>query len=243
MTPMPTFTPRLLTPEEVGAVVRLFRAEFGWTQETLAELSGLTPRTVQRLKSGQPSSLDTWRAVAGAFGFEDLDWFSKPLPILTKEQAEAQCQAFGRDHVVLDARLVDGQGLMAMMVDIGCDSLAATGLSELPEGAREAFASLLDFAQDCLDIVDVAPRAELLGYGDQIEELAAPLREAGFCFATATRSTWITKAGWENPLSISRSHRRRSHLRRSRFQGKSSSGGSDVTAAPAAMDTRAMGAQ
>ncbi|MGI4794453.1 MAG: hypothetical protein ACRYG8_10335 [Janthinobacterium lividum] len=39
---MPSYEPRLLTPYEVGAIVRLYREEFIWTQETLAELSGIT---------------------------------------------------------------------------------------------------------------------------------------------------------------------------------------------------------
>lgn len=84
-----------------------------WTQETLAELSGLTPTTVQRLGAGMPSRLHTRRAVTWVFGLEDTDWLSKPLPIPTGKEIRAQREAFERNHLVLEAKLVDGDGLMA----------------------------------------------------------------------------------------------------------------------------------
>ncbi len=40
--------PRHLTPEEIGWMVKTFRTAQGWTQETLAELSGLQILSVQR---------------------------------------------------------------------------------------------------------------------------------------------------------------------------------------------------
>ncbi len=194
---------RTLTPDEIGRVVRAFRDEFGWSQETLAELAGITSRTVQRLEAGQPSNLDTRRAVARAFDFEDLDWLNKPFPFPDEAELRARHEAFEREHLVLDAKPVDGRGLMATLVDHGCNGIAATGLSELPAGVREAFAAALDFLRECMDVSDVAPRSELLGYGDTIEEILAPLREQGFVIAVATRTTRITGEGWKQPLPLS----------------------------------------
>lgn len=70
--------------------------------------------------------------MARAFVFEDLDWLSKPMPIPTDEQLQAQRAAFERDNLVLDVRVVDGCGLRAVMLDHGCDSLALTS----PRGWR-----------------------------------------------------------------------------------------------------------
>lgn len=42
------------------------RTERGWTQERLAEVSGVTVRTVQRLEAGNDVSLDTLSRLAGA---------------------------------------------------------------------------------------------------------------------------------------------------------------------------------
>ena len=80
---------------------------------------------------------------------------------------------------------------------------SAAGLSELPKRAREALAWILDFIRDCMDIVDAMPRSELPGYKDQLGEMAAPLREAGFCLGVETRSTRITKPGWTFGRSMS----------------------------------------
>lgn len=203
MTPTAFDDTRHLTPDEIGRVVRAFRDEFGWSQETLAELAGVTSRTVQRLEAGEPSSLDTRRAVARAFRFEDVDWLNKPFPFPDAAALQARREAFEREHLVLDARVVDGRALMAMLVDAGCDCLAGSGLSELPEGAREAFATAMDFIRDCLDVREVVPMGEMLGYGDELQAILEPLRAAGHAISAATRRTSITQAGWSAPLPVS----------------------------------------
>ena len=100
----------------------------------MSELAGIKSRTVQRLEAGQSFSLDTRRAVALAFDFEDLDWLSKPFPSPDEAELRARHEAFEREHLVLDAKPVDGRGLMVTMIDHGCNGVAATGLSELPAG-------------------------------------------------------------------------------------------------------------
>ncbi|NLS20320.1 helix-turn-helix domain-containing protein [Rhizobium sp. P40RR-XXII] len=77
---------RPLTASEIATFVRAKRDANGWSQETLAELSGLNVRTVQRVEDGQPSSTDTRRAIARAFDFSDLDLFNKPMPVPNEVQ-------------------------------------------------------------------------------------------------------------------------------------------------------------
>lgn len=72
---------RLLTPAELAVLTRMFREVRHWSQEQLAELSGLNVRTIQRIEQAMPASLDTRRAIARAFEFEDIDVFSKPFSI------------------------------------------------------------------------------------------------------------------------------------------------------------------
>ncbi len=48
-------------------MVRKLRTEQGWSQEQLAEIAGLSPRTVQRAETGKNCSLDTAQALAAAF--------------------------------------------------------------------------------------------------------------------------------------------------------------------------------
>ena len=93
--------PRTLTPAELAAVVRLFRETRGWSQEQLAEIARVSARTVQRVEDGQPASLETRRALAGAFGFDDIDAFNKPYSIPTDEELAAAKERFEREHVTL----------------------------------------------------------------------------------------------------------------------------------------------
>jgi transcriptional regulator with XRE-family HTH domain len=50
-----------------GTRIRVLRMERGWTQEQLAEIAGVSSRTVQRAESASCASFDTVRALAGAF--------------------------------------------------------------------------------------------------------------------------------------------------------------------------------
>lgn len=49
------------------------RVDRGWSQEQLAELSGLSVRTIQRIETGRPFGLASSAALARAFGVEVAD--------------------------------------------------------------------------------------------------------------------------------------------------------------------------
>jgi transcriptional regulator with XRE-family HTH domain len=55
-------------------LIQKLRLQRGWSQQQLAELSGLSVRTVQRIERGQPASLETLKALGAAFeiDFSDL---------------------------------------------------------------------------------------------------------------------------------------------------------------------------
>lgn len=50
--------------------VKAFRSFEGWTQEDLAEKANVDPKTIKNLERKQKVSLETYRAVANAFGRE-----------------------------------------------------------------------------------------------------------------------------------------------------------------------------
>jgi transcriptional regulator with XRE-family HTH domain len=47
--------------------LKSLRLEKGWSQEQLAEISGLSERTIQRAERGEAASLETVRALAASF--------------------------------------------------------------------------------------------------------------------------------------------------------------------------------
>lgn len=51
----------------MGSQIRALRLERAWSQEQLAEIAGLSVRTIQRLEQGQPASLETTKALAASF--------------------------------------------------------------------------------------------------------------------------------------------------------------------------------
>lgn len=76
--------------------VQKLRLKKGWSQQQLADFSGLSVRTVQRIEAGQPASTETLKSLAAVFevDFASLD----PEPPMTpatpsnnpdREEAEA----------------------------------------------------------------------------------------------------------------------------------------------------------
>lgn len=53
--------------EEIDVIVRKLRLEKGWSQETLAELTGLSVRTIQRIERGGNASIESLNALAAVF--------------------------------------------------------------------------------------------------------------------------------------------------------------------------------
>jgi transcriptional regulator with XRE-family HTH domain len=80
---------RVPTPAELAKFVKTMREMNKWSQATLAELARVTERTIQRVENGEPSSLDTRRALARAFAYEDLDVFEKSWPFPNVEKLTA----------------------------------------------------------------------------------------------------------------------------------------------------------
>lgn len=58
-------------------LIQKLRLQRGWSQEQLAEVSGLSVRTIQRLERGHPGSLESMNALAAVFEI-DLDRLKEP---------------------------------------------------------------------------------------------------------------------------------------------------------------------
>ncbi len=74
-------------------LIRKLRIDRGWSQETLAEVSGLSVRTIQRLERGDKASLETLTALAAVFEV-DVPTLSTEAPMyqqneLSKEERRA----------------------------------------------------------------------------------------------------------------------------------------------------------
>lgn len=75
--------------------VKKFRLQRCWSQEQLAEVTGLSVRTIQRLEKGQPASMESLRALASVFGIDARD--------LQQEQAMSTQQPTPADLTAIPA--------------------------------------------------------------------------------------------------------------------------------------------
>jgi transcriptional regulator with XRE-family HTH domain len=62
-------------------LVQKLRLKKGWSQQQLADVSGVSARTIQRLEAGQPASMETLKSLAAVF---DVEFSSlQPEPDMT----------------------------------------------------------------------------------------------------------------------------------------------------------------
>lgn len=70
-------------------IVRKLRLQRGWSQDQLAQLSGLSSRTIQRIERGQKAGLESMRALAAVFEVDLTDLQAEPdmnTPLTDSEQ-------------------------------------------------------------------------------------------------------------------------------------------------------------
>jgi transcriptional regulator with XRE-family HTH domain len=69
-------------------LIQKLRLKRGWSQEQLAQASGLSARTIQRIESGQPASTETLKSLAAVF---EVDFSTlNPEPTMNPDSANPQ---------------------------------------------------------------------------------------------------------------------------------------------------------
>ena len=185
--------PRLLTPAEVGACIRQFRELRHWSQEQLAEISGLNVRTIQRVEQGDSASFDTRRALARALDFDDIDALNKPFSLPTREELQAAQAKFERDHVtVAVAPLTTGRQLASLIVS--CEMDLSEPAFELPRVAAVEFAALIDYYRDYRDCHDAYSETQKLEVFDDLQQHINALRDLGVSLCHGQRQVSVKLA-------------------------------------------------
>jgi transcriptional regulator with XRE-family HTH domain len=65
-------------------LVQKLRLQRGWSQEQLADLSGLSARTIQRIESGSVPSVESLKAIGSVF---EIDWSQLKDSQMTDDQS------------------------------------------------------------------------------------------------------------------------------------------------------------
>lgn len=181
---------RLLTPAELAVCIRMFRETRQWSQEQLAEISGLNVRTVQRVEQGLSASLDTRRALASAFEFEDIDALNKPFTIPSEGELKAAKEKFDREHVTLTAIPLTTGKQLAKLAEICSMDLSEPGF-ELTREADETFAALVDYFRDYRDCADVYSETQKFEVYDEMQSHIDALKTLGVSLRCAERKMQV----------------------------------------------------
>jgi transcriptional regulator with XRE-family HTH domain len=181
---------RLLTPAELAVCIRMFREMHQWSQEQLAEISGLNVRTVQRVEQGLSASLDTRRALASAFEFEDIDALNKPFTIPSEGELKAAKEKFDREHVTLTAIPLTTGKQLAKLAEICSMDLSEPGF-ELTREADETFAALVDYFRDYRDCADVYSETQKFEVYDEMQSHIDALKTLGVSLRYAERKMQV----------------------------------------------------
>lgn len=151
--PATEVAPAPLTPGQIASAVKGLRDLHGWTQATLAELSGLSERSIRRIERGEAADRDSLRALARAFEFDDIDLFTKPMAIPTAEQIAEYGRRLEAETVVVPVERLTGRALRELLER--ADALLPI-YDCTDETAEARFAGLADLVRDYMDA-----RAEL----------------------------------------------------------------------------------
>lgn len=191
--------PRVLTPAEVGACVRQFRELRHWSQEQLAEISGLSVRTVQRVEQGDSASFDTRRALARAFDLNEIDALNKPFSLPTDEELQAALAQFERDHITLAVTpLTTGRQLASLITS--CEMDLSEPAFELQREAAAEFALLVDYYREYRDCHDLYSETDKLDIYDELQQHIDALRLLGVSLSHGQRKV-VVRMGAGAPMN------------------------------------------
>lgn len=177
---------RLLTEAELAVAVRFLRESRRWSQEQLADLSGLSVRTIQRIERGDASGFDTRRAIARAFEFEDIDALNKPFAIPTAEEMQAAKEKFDREHVTLKALPLETGKQLAKLAEAHSMDLSTPGF-DMSREADEEFAALIDYMREYRDCSECYSEVQKFDIYDDLQRHIDGLNAEGVSLRYAER--------------------------------------------------------
>lgn len=144
--------------------VRTLRRKRAWTQEQLAEVAGVSLRTVQRMENGDSISFASAKAVANALNVEIEDLLKS-------------CSQSSTEDGVFLPRITSGNQLVSML--LGADFLQCShdDLDTVQE--VEMVSRFFDYVYDC-DILDEVPPGERVRVAFELDQIIEELHNAGF---------------------------------------------------------------
>lgn len=195
---------RDLTLDELARLIVSFREQRGWTQETLAEFARISMRTVQRVEKGRPSDLDTRRALARAFDWQDIDVFNKPWPFPNEEKIKDENKRLDEATTCVEIETgLSGKRLREMIER--SQAVAFHEYIELPDDATAIFAELQDYMKDYVSICSDYSAVDKLNVNTDFQDAIDRLRDLDISLGVGIKQMRFLNESSENkePLKFS----------------------------------------
>lgn len=185
---------RNLTPQELAVLLKLYRELRKWSQEQLAEIAGLSTRTVQRVEEGLPASTDTRRALARAFDIEDIDVFNKAYTIPTAEQIAEEKARFEKERLTLKGQCISSGKQLGRFVESASASMFTEAV-EMVSPADEIYARLTDYCCEYADCAELYSSTDRLAVYEDFDGMLEELKKSGITLVAAVRDSELKVRG------------------------------------------------
>jgi len=175
----------MISPAELAASMKRLRAAFFLSQEQLADMARLSTRTIQRIERGEPSDVNTRRALARAFDFEDIDFYNKPFTPSEEDLLIVEKIEFERTHVTLEVSPLGTGKTLARLVETMIMDMSVPTF-EMSRQADEAFAALIDYFRHYRNFADDYSEVDKFAVYDELQSRIDGLKAMGVSLCHAT---------------------------------------------------------
>jgi transcriptional regulator with XRE-family HTH domain len=166
------------TNAALAGLVRSEREKRNWTQEHLAEIAGVSTRTIQRIEISGAHSAETLRSVAAAFDVDCQDLLDRAKKTGTAKRASEDPYL-----VVHLGRCRNGKDLFDRM---GCHGHHTDYPADLNREQAEAVGALLDYFKDFGEIKNDLPISDQIRAQQEMTTLINQIDEMGLAVFIGT---------------------------------------------------------
>jgi transcriptional regulator with XRE-family HTH domain len=179
---------QIIEPKFFGSWIQSLRKASGYSQETLAELSNCSVKTIQRVEGGNASSLDTRRCIAQGLGYDDMDFFENPENVsqlsnifctLTDKLNEQYRKDNFPDSIFIKAvQTTSGKELGTFAESL--DGSWSDYDEKLPKPVIKVFCEILDYIREYNDTSEFYSAVQKLDVYNNLEKMLTGLRKNGY---------------------------------------------------------------
>ncbi len=165
-------------PAYIAKQVKFLRSHHKMTQENLADSSGLSTRTIEKIESGKHRPDEqTLRSLARAFKI-DIEFFSKPTPEQEARQNAEMERSLRKILLVPTTPIKSARDFINAYTDRHAYRFDVSAVTD--DVALEKAAEIIDWIKDIDGLWDEITMSQRLEYARSIFELAQECERHGF---------------------------------------------------------------